>query len=132
MKNKDDDFKLYAKEAKKRLANGFWDKKVKKWDSMRAEAEAEGKSAEAEITNEKRNLTKQFYFSKQFEEEELFYKKVCRILESKETVINPIKILGEDEGIYDLPPEMRSQKILEISERYKKMLKRFETEHGIK
>lgn len=79
----------------------------------------------AEINSDKRALAMQFYHPEQYRKEEEFYARVVKLLRSGETVTNPIKVLSEEEGVDKLPPEKQSQKILELAERYRRMVERY-------
>lgn len=125
MANKTDENRNYAKEAKKRMKGGFWDSKLTEWDNLRSAAEKEGRSPDAEINSDKRALAMQFYHPEQYRKEEEFYARVVKLPRSGETVTNPIKVLSEEEGVDKLPPEKQSQKILELAERYRRMVERY-------
>lgn len=121
-------FKTYAKEAKDRLKSGFWEGKYADWDKIEREAESNGTNADKVITEEKAKLSVMLYNRKKYDDEQLFYKRVCEIMESSEVVTNPISLLCEAEGLNELPSEQRARKAFEIAEKYREMVARYEKE----
>lgn len=122
-------FKTYAKEAKDRLRSGFWEKKHDEWDMMESKARQNGTTAKKAIEKERAELSVMLYNRKKYEDDKRFYDKVCEIMEMKEIVTNPISILCEIEGVNDLPDGARIIKTMEISEKYQKMVRKYEKEH---
>ncbi|MEG1923387.1 MAG: hypothetical protein RR307_02905, partial [Clostridia bacterium] len=106
-------FKFYAKEAKERLKNGFWEEKEQHWNNLKNQAASEGRSAESDVRYERSELAKKLYNRDSYEEEDRFYKKVCEIMSSEKVITNPIKVLCDMEGVNEMPIERRSQMVLE-------------------
>jgi len=61
--------------------------------------------------------------------EQELYEKVCRLLESDEVVINPIKELVDYKYYNTLTIEAKQKYIFDLSEKYKTLKLRYEKEH---
>ncbi len=61
--------------------------------------------------------------------EQELYEKVCRLLDSNEIIINPIKELVDYKLYNTLSLDARQKYIFELSEKYKLMKVRYEREH---
>ena len=81
--------------------------------------------------NKERSIFDQIPYAKAcfgIREQEL-YEKVCKILESEEIVINPIKELVDYKHYNSLSLEAKQKYIFDLSEKYKLMKIRYEKEH---
>ena len=81
--------------------------------------------------NKERSIFDQIPYAKAcfgVREQEL-YEKVCKILESEEVVINPIKELVDYKYYNSLSLEAKQKYIFDLSEQYKNMKIRYEKEH---
>lgn len=63
------------------------------------------------------------------EKEQSLYERVCRILDSENIVINPIKELIDNKYYNTLTLEGKQKYIFDLSEKYKEMKLRYEREH---
>jgi len=119
-------FKQYAKEAKERMSSGFWETRRERVTKASSEAEELGVNIEDELSFERSELMKMFYNREEYERDKRIYLKVCEIKRRGDTVINPIQVLCEMEGVDKLPMEKRTQKVLEISAKYREMVEKYE------
>ena len=119
-------FKQYAREAKERMSTGFWERRREKMTEVSDKAAQSGINIENELNFERSELTKMLYNREEYERDKRIYEKVCEIVSQSDTVINPIKVLCEMEGVDELPLEMRTQKVLEISAKYREMIDKYE------
>lgn len=115
--------KDYAKEAKKRLKSGYWQKHNDNLNKKLEEAEKDGVSAS--------NVT--LYYTKKAEREikrsddefETFYLKVKEILDSEGFVSDIIGRLTEREVYEKLSYEQRQRYTFELSSKYLKAKERY-------
>ena len=115
--------KDYAKEAKKRLKSGYWQKHNDNLNKKLEEAEKDGVSAS--------NVT--LYYTKKAEREikrsddefEIFYLKVKEILDSEGFVSDIIGRLTEREVYEKLSYEQRQRYTFELSSKYLKAKERY-------
>lgn len=115
--------KDYAKEAKKRLKSGYWQKHNDNLNKKLEEAEKDGVSAS--------NVT--LYYTKKAEREikrsddefEVFYLKVKAILDSEGFVSDIIGRLTEREVYEKLSYEQRQRYTFELSSKYLKAKERY-------
>ncbi len=103
-------YKTYAKEAKKRLAGGFW-------DEIR---QNEGKYTKEQVRNR--------IYSKTYEEDEAFYRQVCEILSSPEVISNPIYRLADKKILAKADADTKEKYLARLRERYMQMSLRYEKE----
>ncbi len=124
------DVKTLAKEAKKRLKSGFWEK---------YKEEVVEKSRLAKASGVKTQEVVEFYQSKEFqtvtkdkEDEESFYLKVKEILDKEgEMCLIFSKLI--DHEIYDnLTYDAKQKYTLELAEKYQKALQRYKKEKNLK
>ena len=81
--------------------------------------------------NKEKSIFEQIPYSKACfgaQDQEL-YEKVCRLLESEEIVINPIKELVDYKYYNSLTIEAKQKYIFDLSEKYKSLKLRYEKEH---
>ena len=119
--------KQLAKEAKARMKSGFWKNvKLQRQDAVGA-AVSSGRNADTVIKDYSQMLKAKIYRDLS-DEDELFYLKVCELLESQEVITNPLGRLADEEVLATLTNEAKQYYMLEISHKYKKMKERFERE----
>ena len=83
--------------------------------------------------NKEKSIFEQIPYAKAcfgVQEQEL-YNKVCRLLESDEVVVNPIKELVDYKYYNSLNLDAKQKYIFELSEKYKSMKLRYEKEHDM-
>lgn len=121
--------KQYCREAKKRLKNGFWQEYHEKLKEELSRAEEYGYS-ESKI--------KDYYSSKisseirrSDENDEDFYRKVKRILDTEGEIPNAIGRLTDKVYYESLSYEEKQRYNLELSERYLKAVERYNRENAL-
>lgn len=90
-------FKAYAKQAKKRLKEGFWSDVKNQRNYFELVAATNGGSADFAVNRQKQALKNQLY-NREHSAEEEFYRRVCGILSGDEVVTNPIARLMDSEA----------------------------------
>ncbi len=124
------DIKTLAKEAKRRLKSGFWEK---------YKVEVVEKSKLAKASGVKTQEVVEFYQAKEFqtitkdsESEEEFYLKVKEILNTEgEMCLIFSKLIDHD--VYDnLTYDAKQKYTLELAEKYRKALERYKLEKNLK
>ena len=118
--------KQYAKEAKKRLKKGFWQNYYQNLDNEIIKAKNDGLSE---------SLVKEYYVCKISEsiknnkaENEAFYARVKKLLESEGEVSDAIGRLTDKEEYSLLSYEEKQRYTLKLSEQYIKAVERFNKE----
>lgn len=120
-------FKAYAKQAKKRLKEGFWSDVKNQRNYYELVAATNGGSADFAVNRQKQALKSQLYNREHTAEEE-FYKRVCCILSGDEVVTNPIARLMDREAAEHMSPQQRNTYMLQLSAKYQRAVERYETE----
>ena len=121
--------KTLAKEAKSRLKNGYWQEYEERVEKAIVKAKAEGV--------EKRKVAEYFSYAtekqiKSGESDEGFYLKVKELLESEETLINPIGKLTDKEYFNTLDYASRQRYIFTLSEKFRRAQERYNKEKEVK
>lgn len=97
-------FKAYAKQAKKRLKEGFWSDVKNQRNYFELVAATNGGSADFAVNRQKQALKNQLY-NREHSAEEEFYRRVCGILSGDEVVTNPIARLMDSEAAAQMSPQ---------------------------
>ncbi|MFR6055146.1 MAG: hypothetical protein ACLUHK_00780 [Eubacteriales bacterium] len=119
-------FKQYAKEAKHRMKTGFWQSYHEKLEREVERAEQAGIAPSKVLEYYMEKADKTIYNRNQ--EEEAFYGKVKRLLDEEGETANIIGKLT-DKAYYDtLSYEQKQRYTLELSQKYRKALERYEKE----
>ncbi len=118
-------FKDYAKRAKERLKNGFWQQAIEQVRREKQVAATLGLNARAVGQQEHQNLQRQIYDYDGFCRDQQFYKKVQEILSSNQTVQNPIMLLADQEYMKSLSAEEKQQYLLQVASKYRKALEKY-------
>ena len=122
--NSEKSLKTLAREAKKRLKTGFWEKYKESVVDSFEKAKAEGVDASKVIGFYEAKVSS----AKIKDESEVFYQKVKDLLDSYGERGNMISMLI-DYSVYDsLSYEKKQKYILELSEKYRKALERYKRE----
>lgn len=124
------DFKKYAKEAKERMKNGFWERAKQTIEQEKQVAATLGVSQNVAVMEQKRKLLGQIYNSTAFSEEEDFYGKVVEILESDQTVLNPIMRLADKQKMQSMTASERESYISRLAMRYREAVDRYNRLHS--
>lgn len=110
-------FKHFAKEAKQRLVDGFWQNVRDERMAQLRSAEDDGQSAVPALVDYREKIRNQIYNKRYFEEEE-FYQRVVKLLESETVVTNPLGALADKEYMDSLDAKQRQSYLYEISNKY--------------
>lgn len=123
-------FKEYAKEAKRRMKSGFWEQAKREMESEKQVAATQGLNTRKVCEEQRRRLQQQIYDYQGFCEEQDFYKKVEDILDSDETVSNPIMRLADQDYLATLSPSDRQAYISRLAARYRQAVERYRNLHS--
>ena len=118
-------FKEYARRAKERMRNGFWEQAKQSIQTEKQVAATLGLNA-AKISEEQhRRLQRQIYDYDGFCEEQEFYAKVEAILDSDELVSNPIMRLADQEYLSKLSPADKQVYISKLAAKYREAVEKY-------
>lgn len=120
-------FKNYAKEAKQRLADGFWQNVKEQRQAHLETAAQDGQSAVPTLIDYREKLRNQIY-NKRYTEEEEFYQKVVNMAESETVVTNPLGALVDREYFDKLDEKQRQSYLHDLSNRYLAAMNRYKKE----
>lgn len=112
-------FKAYAKQAKKRLKEGFWSDVKNQRNYFELVAATNGGSADFAVNRQKQALKNQLY-NREHSAEEEFYRRVCGILSGDEVVTNPIARLMDSEAAAQMSPQQKNTYMLQLSAKYQR------------
>ena len=110
-------FKHFAKEAKQRLVDGFWQNVRDERMAQLRSAEDDGQSAVPALVDYREKIRNQIYNKRYFEEEE-FYQRVVKLLESETVVTNPLGALADKEYMDSLDAKQKQSYLYELSNKY--------------
>ncbi|HRX14254.1 MAG TPA: hypothetical protein P5087_04480 [Eubacteriales bacterium] len=120
-------FKHYAKEAKQRLADGFWQNVKEQRQAHLKTAADDGKSAIPTLIDYREKIRNQIYNKRYFEEEE-FYLRVVDLLESEIVITNPLGALADKNFLDSLDVKQRQSYLYELSNKYLAACERYKKE----
>ncbi len=123
-------FKEYGKKAKQRMKSGFWEQTKQEMDAEKQVAATQGLNPRKVGEEQHRRLQQQIYDYEGFLEEQEFYKKVEAILDSNETVSNPIMRLADQDYMSTLSPNDKQAYISRLAARYRQAVERYRNLHS--
>lgn len=123
-------FKEYAKKAKQRMKNGFWEQAKRDIETEKQVAATQGLNPRKVGEEQHRRLQQQIYDYEGFCEEQEFYKKVEEILDSDETVSNPIMRLADRDYMATLSPLDKQAYLSRVAARYRQAVERYRNLHS--
>ena len=123
-------FKEYARRAKERMKNGFWEQAKKNIQTEKQVAATMGLNAAKVDEEQRRKLQRQIYNYDGFCEEEEFYAKVVAILDSNELVSNPIMRLADQEYMAKLSPADKQVYISKLAAKYREAVEKYRQLHS--
>ena len=123
-------FKEYAKRAKERMKNGFWEQAKQNIQTEQQVAATLGLNARKVSEEERRKLQRQIYDYDGFCEEQEFYAKVVEILTGDELVSNPIMRLADQDYMAHLSPQERQTYISKIATKYREAVEKYRRLHS--
>ena len=118
-------FKEYAKRAKERMKNGFWEQAKQSIQTEKQVAATLGLNATKVGEEQRRKLQRQIYDYDGFCEEQEFYAKVEAILDSDELVSNPIMRLADQDYLAKLSPVDKQVYISKIAAKYREAVEKY-------
>ena len=118
-------FKEYAKRAKERMKNGFWENARQRLQQEREVAATTGVNTRKLSEEHKRSIERQIYDYDGFCREEEFYRQVVDMLTSDEIVTNPIMRLADKDYMSNLTPSERQTYLSKVAARYRKAVEKY-------
>ena len=118
-------FKEYAKRAKERMKNGFWEQAKQSIQTEKQVAATLGLNATKVGEEQRRKLQRQIYDYDGFCEEQEFYAKVEAILDSDELVSNPIMRLADQDYLAKLSPTDKQVYISKLAAKYREAVEKY-------
>ena len=117
--------KEYARRAKERMKNGFWEQAKQNIQTEKQVAATLGLNTAKVSEEQRRKLARQIYDYDGFCEEEEFYAKVAAILDSAELVSNPIMRLADQDYLAKLSPADRQVYMSKLAAKYRQAVERY-------
>ncbi len=123
-------FKRYAKQAKERMKSGFWENAKARLEHEKQVAATYGLDCHVVGEEQRRKLEKQIYDYDGFCEEQEFYCKVEKILESDCIVSNPIMQLADQRYMDKLSAYEKQTYLMKLSSKYQAAVEKYNRLHG--
>ena len=123
-------FKQYAKQAKERMKNGFWENAKANLQQEKQVAATMGLNERKVAEVEHKKLHRQIYDYDGFCQDEVFFERVVEILTSKETVLNPIMRLADKQYMEKLSPTEKQQYISKLALKYSQAVEKYNQLHS--
>lgn len=124
--------KKYAKQAKERMKNGFWQKAKVQLEKEKQVAATLGLDCVKVAEEQRRKVVRQIYDERGFREEEDFYRRVVEILESPSVVTNPLYVLADKSTLSEMDEEEKQAYFLRLSARYRQACEKYFRQGGKK
>ncbi len=120
-----DTFKEYAKRAKERMKNGFWENVKQNLQHEKEVAATMGLNPRKVCEEQRQKLQRQIYDYDGFCADEEFYAKVEAILDSDELVSNPIMRLADQKYMETLSPKEKQAYISKLAAKYRAAVEKY-------
>lgn len=117
--------KDYAKRAKERMKNGFWENAKQTLRHEKEVAATMGLNPDKVCEEQRRKLQRRIYDYEGFCADEEFYKKVEAILDSDEIISNPIMRLADSEYMEKLTPREKQVYISKLAAKYREAVEKY-------
>ena len=117
--------KEYAKQAKERMKSGFWQQVKQTIENKKQVAATMGMDCVKVVEEERRKTVRRIYDEQGFVEEQLFYNKVVEILESPDTVTNPLARLADEKLMEQMTASEKQTYLLKLSARFQKVVEQY-------
>lgn len=124
--------KKFAKQAKERMRNGFWQQAKEQIEQEKQVAATQGLDSVKVAQARHDMIAKQIYNNEQYLQEQEFYQKVVAIAESKQVIINPLNQLADHKAMATMTAEQRQAYMMRLSVKYQEALQRYNSLHGKK
>ena len=118
-------FKEYAKRAKERMKNGFWENAKQNLQHEKEVAATLGLNQRKVCEEQRLKLQRQIYDYDGFCEEEEFYQRVVQILTSEEIVSNPLMRLADQKYMESLSPKEKQTYISKLAAKYRDAVEKY-------
>ncbi len=118
-------FKQYAKQAKDRLKNGFWENAKNNLAHEKQVAATLGLNQRQVCEDQRQKLQRQIYDYDGFCEEQDFFAKVVAILNSNEVVSNPIMRLADQAYMQTLSPREKQIYVSRLAAKYREAVEKY-------
>ena len=118
-------FKEYAKRAKDRMKNGFWENAKQDLQHEKEVAATLGLNERQVSREQHQKLQKQIYNYDGFCEDEEFFQKVSIILSGNEVVMNPIMRLADQKYMETLTPKEKQAYISKLASKYRAAVEKY-------
>lgn len=122
-------FKEYARQAKERMKNGFWENAKQRLQHEREVAATTGVNQCKLNEEHRRRIEKQIYDYDGFCEEQEFYAKVVDIITGEEVVTNPIMRLADEQYMAKLSPADKQVYISKVAAKYRAAVDKYNFLH---
>ncbi len=123
-------FKQYAKQAKDRLKNGFWENAKNNLAHEKQVAATLGLNQRQVCEEQRQKLQRQIYDYDGFCEEQDFFAKVVAILNSNEVVSNPIMRLADQAYMQTLSPREKQIYVSRLAAKYREAVEKYRRLHS--
>lgn len=123
-------FKEYAKQAKERMKNGFWQNAKENLAHEKEVAATMGLNPRKVCEEQRQKLQRQIYDYDGFCAEEEFYAKVEKILDSNELISNPIMRLADQKYMEGLSPREKQAYISKLAAKYRAAVEKYRRLHS--
>ncbi len=120
--------KSYARQAKKRLASGYWQQVQEDRTRFLTENISRGENEKNLKHMYQKRLEREIFSLPSGDEDEKFYRRVCLLLSSNECVLNPIKQLIDHSEYDSLDEQARQIYLFKLTDKYNEMRQRWERE----
>jgi hypothetical protein len=121
-----ENIRFLATEAKKRLKCGYWTDILSSRRTELEEAKANGMATEGIYSYYRNKVMSDFYRdSLPVSDEDVMYSKVCKILDSEESVTNVIGYLMDKDYYNSADSDERARYVLRLSKLYVRMKERY-------
>ena len=117
--------KEYAKKAQDRMKSGFWSQAKQDVEDKKEQAKLLGLDTVKVVEDERRKTVRRIYDEQGYLEEQAFYNKVVEILQSKDTVTNPLARLADQELMSQMSPTERQTYLIKLSARFQKVVEQY-------
>lgn len=118
-------FKEYAKRAKQRMKNGFWENARQRLQHEKEVAATTGVNQHKLGEEHRRRIEQQIYDYDGYMFEEEFYNKVVAMLTSDQVVTNPIMRLADSKYMSTLSTQDKQVYLSRIAAQYRKAVDKY-------
>ena len=126
-------FKELARLARRRMKNGYWQSENKERETIICSSVARGANIERINELYAKKLERELYsVSSKSDLDEVLYKKVCKLLDENEYVLNPIKHLIDHDSFDSLDAIAKQNYIFKLADKYNSLKERYQEEKALR